>query len=243
MTASNTGAPPRAGLSHGLRRNESRNATLSSASTRVISCLGKDRGAAKSCQEMGVFDVVNELPRHRFTIAEYERLSNAGVLPKDLRTELIDGAIVEVSPMLPPHAATVGRIATVFVQRFAERATVRSQLPLRIPPRSEPQPDVLLAGYRFDFYASDHPEPNDVLLVVEVWDSSVRVDRLVKAPLYAAARIPELWIVNVAQRMVEVYREPRSSSYQQAFTVTEGSAAALAFPDVKLPLEVLVGPP
>jgi len=158
----------------------------------------------------------------RFTVAEYYQMGEAGILDEDDRVELIDGEIIEMSPMGSPHAARVAR-----AQRWLERAAgdsiqVRVQLPVRLGPHSEPVPDLALARPRADFYETEHPTAQDVLLLIEIADTSIRYDRGVKAPLYARSGIAELWIADLKQRTLTVYRDPTPNGYRSLQTLRPG---------------------
>jgi Uma2 family endonuclease len=155
------------------------------------------------------------LARHYyFTAAEFESMGEAGILRKDARLELIEGEIVEMSPIGSRHAACVK-----FLSRFLNRAVgdefiVSTQDPIRLNDFSEPQPDVALLRLRDDFYKNAHPTPADVLLVIEVADTSVEYDRQVKASLYAKAGIAEYWLVNLPDEQIEIYARPENGAYQ-----------------------------
>ena len=153
------------------------------------------------------------LQRHLFTVADYHRLGEAGVLGEDDRVELIDGDIVEMSPIGSSHAGLVIRLTRWFVEHAGDRGVVSVQNPLRIGDRCEPQPDLLLLKPRPDDYADDHPRPADVLLLVEVADSSWQTDRSVKLPMYASAGIAEVWLVDVAGAAIEVHTQPTADGY------------------------------
>jgi Uma2 family endonuclease len=172
------------------------------------------------------------LTRRRFTVSEYDRMAEAGILTEDDRVELIDGDIVEMAPIGQRHAGMVNRTTNLFVRSFADDAITAVQNPVRLGEHSEPQPDVALLRHRPDFYASAHPTPADVLLLVEVAETSVASDRQVKIPLYARSGIPEVWLVDLDQGTITVYREPSASGYGTVFTVRRGETLApLAFPD------------
>lgn len=171
-----------------------------------------------------------DLARRRFTADEYQRMGQTGILDEDDRVELLDGEIVQMTPIGPVHASIVDRLTRLLVQRLGDRAVVRVQNPIRLNPHSEPQPDLVVARDRADFYASSHPAPDDVLLVVEVADSSLALDRAVKMPLYARARVPEVWLIDLAARVVVVHRDPRGGAYADVHT---------ASPDEQLRIEAL----
>ncbi|MFB6264695.1 MAG: Uma2 family endonuclease [Bradymonadaceae bacterium] len=147
-------------------------------------------------------------PRRRFTVEEYHRMAQAGVLGEDDRVELLDGEIVEMTPIGSAHASKVTRLTRMFVQQLDGRGVVWSQNPVRLDARNEPEPDLAILEPCEDDYADALPEPEDVLLIVEVAESSPEADREVKVPLYAQAGIPAVWIVNLDDEVVEVFEEP-----------------------------------
>jgi Uma2 family endonuclease len=170
--------------------------------------------------------------RRLFTVDEYHQLVTAGVLDEDSRLELIAGEIVQMAPIGPAHAGNVNRMDERLTLRFAGRAVVQGQGPLRIDRHSELQPDILLLRPRDDYYAAATPQPADVLLAVEVAHSSLAFDRSVKLVLYARAGIPEVWLLDVAARQLTAYREPTADGYGQARVIGRGDTIApLAFPD------------
>ena len=171
------------------------------------------------------------LAHRRFTVDEYHRMAEAGILGEGDRVELLDGEIVLMSPMGTRHASTVARLIERLRDLAGSRATVWAQLPIRLNRYSEPEPDLALLRRREDFYADRHPGPQDVLLVVEVADSSRRADREQKIPLYARAGIPEVWLVDLPRDVIEVYRDPAAGAYGTVQTVARGETLAL----LKLP--------
>lgn len=180
--------------------------------------------------------------RRRFTVDEYHRMAKAGILGEDDRVELIDGEIVEMTPIGDRHAACVTRLQRLFERAVGDAAQVRVQQPLRSDPATEPQPDVALVRPKADFYASGSPQPADVLLLVAVAETSARYDRRVKVPLYARSAIPEVWLVDLEKGTVTVYRDPRPSGYRTARTVRgDDVLTPLAFPDLALAVADLVG--
>lgn len=180
--------------------------------------------------------------RRRFTLDEYHRMGEAGILHEDDRVELIRGEIVQMSPIGPPHAAAVAALNRLFVRRIGDRGTVWPQNPVVILPDSEPQPDVVLLRPRADGYRGGHPRPDDILLLVEIADTSLRYDRTVKLPLYAAAHVREVWIVDVSGEAIDVYREPAAESYRRHERIARGaSLAPEAFPDLTLQIAEILG--
>lgn len=181
--------------------------------------------------------------RRRFTVEEYHRLGECGILADDPRIELIAGAIVVREPTGHHHAGTVNRLGHLFIARLGSRAVVQVQNPVEFADElSELQPDITLLRPRADFYSSAHPRPADVLLIIEVADSTLRLDRRVKIPLYARAGIAEAWLLDLTTSQVEVFREPAPRGYRGLTTLERGRRLApLAFPDVSVSVEDLLG--
>jgi Uma2 family endonuclease len=192
---------------------------------------------------MGALDQLPPpLKRHRMTAEAYQQMGAAGVLPPDLRVELIDGEIIEMAPIGSRHWAMVNRLGELLRQAVDQRAIVSSQSSFRLDDYSEPQPDIALFKRRDDFYASALPTPVDTLLVVEVADSSARYDRQVKLPLYARRGVPEVWIVDLDVNLLRVHREPKGDDYLQASaTATPGVTAISTLPGVTIDLAGLLG--
>lgn len=156
----------------------------------------------------------------------------AGLLSEGDRVELIDGEIIEMSALGSPHASCVGLLTREFSAWVGERALVWVQNPVRLSDLSEPQPDLMLLRPRPDCYAKGHPGPGDILLLVEVSDSSLAYDRQIKVPLYARARVAEVWVVDLSAQVIEVYRNPGPDGYADVSELHPGSSVApLAFPD------------
>jgi len=181
--------------------------------------------------------------RRRFTLEEYHRMGEAGILADDPRIELLAGAVVVREPTGSRHAGTVDRIAHLFFSRLAGRAIVRVQNPVAFPDEmSELQPDVTLLRPQTDFYSSAHPGAGDVLLLIEVADATLRLDRRVKIPLYARAGIGEAWLVDLTTERVEVFRRPTGGHYRDVAPLARGAGVTpLAFPDLALVVDDLLG--
>ncbi|MEL6836587.1 MAG: Uma2 family endonuclease [Bacteroidota bacterium] len=152
--------------------------------------------------------------RIRFTVDSYYKMAELGLLDENRQVELINGDIIDMSPIKSYHAGTVNFLNRALTLSLNDLATVCVQNPIRLDNYSEPEPDIILAKFRSDLYRRKHPTPEDTLLVIEVADSSLQFDREVKGELYATAGIPEYWIVNLTDRQLEVYTEPRVGSYQ-----------------------------
>ena len=151
----------------------------------------------------------------RFNVTEYYQMAKAGVLKPDDRVELLEGEIIKMSPIGSPHAACVARSSDA-LRRITKRATIIwVQNPVRLNDFSEPVPDIALLKPRKDFYAARHPTPADVLLIIEVADTTLLKDRNVKVPLYARAGIPETWLVNLPKQLIEVYSELLKGKYRK----------------------------
>lgn len=165
--------------------------------------------------------------RHKIDVDAYHRMGEAGILGEDDRVELIDGELIDMAPIGQDHAATVNRLNEALVMACAGRAIVSTQNPVRLDRLSEPQPDFAIFRARADFYATGRrPGPADVLLLVEVADSSLRFDSKVKLPLYAKAGIPEVWIVNLGRRVLSMHRQPVGQAYRESTTHRAGETIA-----------------
>jgi hypothetical protein len=168
-------------------------------------------------------------------------MAETGVLEPDERVELIEGEIVEMSPIGARHARCVDRLNALLVPLVTGRAIVRVQGPVLLSPISEPQPDVALLAWRQDFYA-EAPGPADILLAVEVADSSLLTDRRVKVPLYGRSGVPETWLVDLVANRVEVHRDPGPSGYASTTMCRGGEAVFVeALPDLVVVAETLIG--
>ena len=176
-----------------------------------------------------------ELPRRRFTWEEYHRMGETGVLKPRERVELIEGEIIVMTPIGPRHAACVAELNRRLVPALGNRALLWPQNPIRFPRDTEPEPDIALLRPRADRYAADSARATDVLLLIEVADTSYRYDSRVKLPLYARAGVTETWIVDLTREVVEVYREPTATGYAVSMRVERGGhVAPVALPDVVL---------
>jgi Uma2 family endonuclease len=174
-----------------------------------------------------------ELTRRRFTVSDYSRMADAGIISADDRVELIAGEIVDMPPIGGYHSDCVTRLTRLLLFGVGERADVSVQNPVRLGPPSQPQPDVALVGRRA--YAPGVPGAEDVLLLVEVSDSTAEIDRMVKVPLYAQSGVPEVWLVDLPRETIEAYRELARGGYRavRAYGRTNRISPA-AFPDLVL---------
>jgi len=178
------------------------------------------------------------LTRRLFTVDDYHRMTEAGILLEDDRVELIEGELIEMAAIGNRHSAAVDRLTELFVERLQRRAIVRVQGSVRLNERNEPQPDLVILRRREDFYEKAPAGSGDTLLVIEVADSSLDFDRDIKAPLYARTGVPEFWIVDLEARAVSIFREPIASGYRSAFTARPGEMIAPSgLPDVGIDVE------
>lgn len=178
----------------------------------------------------------------RITTEGYHRLVDIGVLGEDDRTELLNGEVVYKSPISSRHAGCVNRLLRVLSRQLPE-LLISAQNPVRLGSHSEPEPDLAVLRSSPDDYRSAHPTPPDVLLLIEVADSSFAVDRTIKAPLYAAAGIPELWIVDLAGEAVEVYQDPDPAGYRRYRRHLRGETVASGtLPALSLTVDEILGP-
>ena len=173
------------------------------------------------------------LAKHRFTVKEYYRMAETGVLRPDARVELLNGEIIDMSPIGPFHGGVTKLLNSLFSVAARGRWIIAIQDPVRLDDQSEPQPDLMLLKPASDFYRHRHPQPEDVFLLVEVSDTSLTADREEKLPAYGRAGIAEVWVVNLADLTVEVYREPNFTGYGSRTILRAGDQAKpQAFPDV-----------
>ena len=180
-------------------------------------------------------------PRDRmFTVDEYYRMAEAGILRPDERVELVDGRIVAMNPIGSPHAWCVSRLNRIFARR--DDILVNVQNPVRLDDHSEPEPDLTIL--RLETPQDRHPRSEDVLLVVEVADTSLTYDRQTKGPLYARHGIPEFWIVDLGGERVEVHREPSLAGYRMVRVFQRGEPVSPAFaPDLVIDVDTILGQP
>ncbi len=163
---------------------------------------------------------------HRLSVADYHCMGETGILGPELRTELIDAEIIELPPIGHPHAGTVKFLANLLKEAVGSAAVLAVQDPVWLNDHSEPLPDIALLRPRSD-YRRGHPGPDDVLLLIEVADSSLRYDREVKIPRYARAGIPEVWLVDLGGSALSIYREPGASGYAQVSKAADLAAVPL----------------
>jgi Uma2 family endonuclease len=182
-----------------------------------------------------------ETTKKLFTVDEYYRMAEAGILKPEDRVELIDGEIIEMSPIGHRHFGAMNRAMRVFSSAFGNRVQVSVQGPLRLNDRTEPEPDVVLLKPRADDYSSKFPTADDAFLVLEIADTSLSYDRKVKVPRYAAAGVPEVWIENLKDDVLLVYRNPVGAAYSTSLVLSRGESVSLmTLPDVVFLIENLL---
>lgn len=191
---------------------------------------------------MGATESASLPRRHRLTAAEYHRMGEAGVFAVDARVELIEGEVIDMTPIGTRHHAAVMRLSRVLQHAADDSALVSVQGPLHLDDWSEPEPDLMLLAPREDFYAGAHPGPADVRLLIEVADTSARYDREIKLPLYARHGIGEVWLVDLEARMVRFFRHARQGQWTEiTATETPGPTAVAALPGVTVDLTGVLG--
>ncbi|AFZ14072.1 protein of unknown function DUF820 [Crinalium epipsammum PCC 9333] len=183
-----------------------------------------------------------QMLKRLFTVEEYYQMAAAGILTENDRVELIKGEIVKMAALGSRHGACVNRLNSLFWQLLGIRAIVAVQNPVRLNNNSEPQPDIALLQPRPDFYASAHPQPSDIFLIIEVADTTIEYDREVKLPLYASSGISEIWIINLNQEVIEVYRNPNNNRYESVQIFQRNSQIDIpAFANFSLAVDEILG--
>jgi Uma2 family endonuclease len=172
---------------------------------------------------MATAAAVQEPQRYRFAVWDYERMGTFGILGEDDRVELIDGEIIQRSPIGVKHARCINRLTRRLVRALGEQAIVSIQNPIVLSDHDEPQPDVAVLRPSAEEHMSN-PRPSDVFLVIEVSDSTLAYDRGVKLPLYARAGILEAWIADVDHDIISQYSIPSNGEYQVVATYQRGDA-------------------
>lgn len=179
--------------------------------------------------------------RHRLDVDAYYKMAEPGILTRDERVELIDGEIIDLSPIGSPHAGTTNRLTRLFARAAADgMALVSVQSPLRLDVYNEPEPDLMLLRPRADDYRASHPTAADVFLLVEVSDSSLAYDRSVKLGVYARFGVPEVWIVDIAGATVEIFSKPMDGAYGWRERRSSGSLSPALVPGFAIDVAALL---
>lgn len=177
--------------------------------------------------------------RYRWSVAEYHQLGDTGVLSADERIELIDGELIEMAPIGSDHGGNVNRLNHRLSTQLGAKALVSVQNPVVLGQNSEPQPDLMLLRWRDDFYTSANPKADDVLLIIEVSDTTAQYDREVKVPLYAQHDIPEVWLIDLPKQRLETYRKPADGDYSEIIHHRQGRLSALLLSEAVIDLAEL----
>jgi Uma2 family endonuclease len=174
--------------------------------------------------------------KHRLTIEDFHKMGEAGIFTEDARVELIEGELFDMPPIGSGHAGLVMMLIRLLTRAVGDLALVGAQTPIVLGEESEPQPDIVLLKPRDDYYRRSHPGPDDVLLLIEVTDTSAHYDRSVKIPLYARYRIPEVWLIDLPHKRLEVYRHPQPeyAAYQRLEQYHDGTVSPELLPNVTL---------
>jgi Uma2 family endonuclease len=202
------------------------------------------RRAPRSVTDQALAEVAEPSAR-LFTVDEYYRMAEVGILRPDERVELIEGVVVQMPPIGPDHAGSVDSLNETFGDRLRPRVRVRVQNPIRLDGMAEPEPDITLLRPESERrlpYRSSHPTLEDLFLVVEVSDSTLAYDLGEKAAMYSRAGVPDLWIIDVNGDRIVVHREPTADGYASVTPVERGmTISPLAFPDVEFTADEVLG--
>jgi len=191
--------------------------------------------------ETGLLTCHPWVTRRALTVAEYHRMGEVGILHEDDCVELIEGELVAMTPIGSNHSGTINTLTRALVMAVGNRGVVAVQNPVQLDDLSEPQPDFSILRSRPDDYRRATPRPDEVLLIIEVADSSLAYDRAIKRALYARHGIPEFWIVNLQANNVEVCRKPAGEAYTDISTIErDGTLEPQALPGAAIPAAVLL---
>jgi Uma2 family endonuclease len=184
--------------------------------------------------------VVSEISLRLWSVDEYHRIIEAGILTVEDKVELLEGKIVQMSPQDPPHASTTQWAGNYLARLLGDRAFIRNQLPITIPPDSEPEPDIAVVRVDRRAYFDHHPMPEEIFLLIEIADSTLMKDRQQKVKTYAKANISEYWVVDVNKRQVYIFRQPEADAYTQELLLNEEDVIdVVAFPETTVFLRQL----
>ncbi len=187
-----------------------------------------------------IFDRPQTPAKRRFDVDAYYKLAAAGILPNPHRVELIDGEIIDLNAIGSPHAAITTRLTRQFIRAVGDLAIISVQNPLRLDSYNEPEPDLLVLRPRADDYQANHPGAADVLLLIDVSETSLAYDRGRKLALYAKFGVPEVWIIDLAGAALEIYRQPKEGGYSLTERRTGGSLTPDLVPSVAIDVAALL---
>jgi Uma2 family endonuclease len=175
------------------------------------------------------------LPRHKLNLEDYHRMIEAGIFTPNQRIELLEGKLFDMAPIGPAHSGTTNYLTRLFFQAVGDKAIVSVQNPVMLGDNSEPQPDLMILRSREDFYRSSHPVAEEVLLLVEIADTSASSDRSYKIPLYARHGIPEVWLLDVKRQQLEIHTQPEQGQYRQVHLAQTDEAIRLSqLPEIEI---------
>ena len=185
---------------------------------------------------------VSKVTPKRFRVEDFRKMTEAGILPEESGWEIIDGYLMDKMSIGSKHASTVKRLNRKLTRLFEDEVIISVQDPIHIDEFNQPEPDIALLKPREDFYAESHPSPQDVLLLIEVSNSTIEYDRDIKKTLYARTGIVEFWIVNLPDETVECYSQPKNGNYRLARILEKGEIVeSNAVENLKLSVEEILG--
>jgi Uma2 family endonuclease len=184
-----------------------------------------------------------QLLTHKFDVEQYQQMGKAGIFHPESRLELIQGEIIPMTPIGLKHSVTINRTASFLYSKVQSSGVISIQNSIRLPDYSEPQPDIVILKPREDFYEEKFPQAEDVLLLIEVADSSLKYDRTTKLSLYSEYGILEYWIANLERNILEIYRQPQGKSYLKRTLIDSATIpfAPIAFPEMTMTLRDIYG--
>jgi Uma2 family endonuclease len=176
-----------------------------------------------------------------FSVDEYHQMIMTGIIKEDDKVELIDGEIITMPPIGPNHASNVNRLNSIFYFNLGNTIIVSIQNPIQLTDYSEPQPDIAILKYRDDFYKNNHPKAEDVLLIVEIAETSVEYDKALKVPRYAESNIIETWLFDLQNERIEMHRNPFNGIYQEIRIAQKGQKiSCINFPKIEFSINDLL---
>ncbi|MGI8639585.1 MAG: Uma2 family endonuclease [Pyrinomonadaceae bacterium] len=185
---------------------------------------------------------VSKVAPKRFSVEDFRKMTEAGILPEESGWEIIDGKIIDKIKISSRNAGAVRRLNKVLANLVGNQTLISIRNPIHIDDYNEPEPDIALLKRRSDFYRKGHPLPQDVLLLIEVSDSTIEYDREIKKVIYAEAEIVEFWLVNLQDNTVEVYSQPKNGNYRLARILESGETIeATAVENLKLQIDEILG--
>ena len=179
----------------------------------------------------------------KWTVKEYHKLGEIGIFNPEERVELIEGNIIKISAKGTGHACATRRTASLLHNLVGNQAAVYNKSPIALDDNSEPEPDIAVVRIDPFDYATHHPTPSEVYLIIEVADSSLTFDREIKAKIYARSGIADYWVLNVGSRQLHVFREPAENGYQSEVILGEtASISPIEFPAFNIAIQAMLPP-